>query len=193
MDDLEYSIQLQILIVFKTAAEKNHLNFFKSRGLNQQTMENLKALPTSALMQLAHYSPFELHCPEALLNTRMQSGIRKDKEKHLVRKAIQLGASRQCLQTFVVLNSKEYQRIREEVGYAPKRDKPMRLDDDLLVAISITHNNIKKQEHKLDEKFSALEILIKLSESHDIEINQLFNYYYKENIDLFDEERSFRK
>ncbi|MBS9781678.1 MAG: DUF2857 family protein [Gammaproteobacteria bacterium] len=192
MRDLEYNIQVQILMAFKTAAESGQINFFKARGLGQQTIDNLKALPTSALMQIAHYQPFDLTCSEAIFNTRLESGIKKDTEQKLVRKAIRLGASRKSLRAFVVMSSKNYADIREEVSFYEKRDKPTKIDDKQLIAIGHTHNNIKAQEKKLGIKYSALEILIKLSEAHNIEINQLYNYYYVDNADLFDGERSLR-
>lgn len=192
MKNLEYHLQLQILMAFKTAAETGQHNFLKQRGLTQRTIDNLIELPTSAIMQIAHYQPFDLKCPEALFNTRMESGIKKDKEDRLVRKAIRLGASRISLQAFVTINSKTYSDIRNEVGYPTKRDKPKRIDDRHLIAISQTHANIKAQEDKLGLKYTALEILIKLAEAHNYEINKLYSYYYKDNADLFDEERSLK-
>ncbi len=192
MTDLEYNIQVQILIAFKTAAEQGQINFFKSHNLSQKTIDNLKALPTSELMQIARYQPFNLDCSEAVFNTRLESGIKRDIEQKLVRQAIRLGASRKSLRAFVILSSKNYADIRKEVGYYEKRDKPTKIDDKLLIAIGHTHNNIKEQEKKLGVKYSALEMLIRLSEAHNIEINQLYNYYYAENADLFDEERSLR-
>lgn len=192
MADIEYHLQVQILMAFKTAAETGQTHFFSSRGLGQQTIDNLKALPTSALMQLAHYTPFDLTCPEVMFNMRLESGIKKERESKLVRKAIQLGASRNSLRAFVLITNKAYQSIREDVGYVDKRVKPPKLGDKQLIAISETHSNIKLQERKLGIKYSALEILIRLSEAHNIEINQLYNYYYTDNADLFDEERSLR-
>lgn len=192
MKDLEYYLQVQILTAFKTAAETGNLHFFRSRGLSQQIVDNLKALPPAAIMQIAHYHPFELNCPESVFNTRMESGIRKEKQKELVHKAIQLGASRSSLRSFVNISNTEYSQIRNQYGYTSNRDKPTKIGDKQLQVISVIHNNIKKQERKLGIKYSALEMLIMLSETQDIEINQLYTYYYTNNADLFDTERSLR-
>ncbi len=192
MADLDYHLQVQILMAFKTAAETGQTHFFRSRGLGQQTIDNLKALPTSALMQLARYQPVSLEFAESIFNARLETGIKKELESKLVRKAIKLGASRNSLRAFVLITNKSYSEIRQDIGYIDKRDKPPKLGDKQLIAISQTHANIKHQERKLGKKYTALEILIKLSEAHNIEINQLYNYYYTDNADLFDDERSLR-
>lgn len=189
---LEQEIQVAILLVYQKAAIENNRKFFIENGFSDKTMKEIKNLPLSALHRIAGSNLFSVNCSESALNSRLRSGIAKEREHELIVEAIKLGASRMTLQAFTNLPNNKYRLIRSELGLGEEpRSKPQQISSHVLDAISITHNNFKMTEKRLYQSLPALEVLVRLAAAHNIEINRLYIYYYKDHADLFEKERNF--
>lgn len=190
MIDIDLSIQAFILQQFQfAAANKQHRRWLRRKGFTEQMIDHLAALSPDATQKLIRSEPFQVTVSASLLASSLAGLNQRAARDRLAIRALKLGASRRMLNDLLDLQDSEYKRLKEYANLEPQsRHRPKAISMHVLNDLSDIHANLIRCYKRVGVDKHPLSILITLSEVTDIELNQIYESYYRQNHELFTRE-----
>ena len=188
MHPYDTQIQTALLTIFRSAADQHDERFLKEKGFNKEMIERLRRLPPELMSAIARYRPFDIKISAGLLSAKLSSVLSDAIREEQLIIAIKLGASRRCLSDVAGISDSEFARLKTRAGIKKEiRSRPRALNPDRLDEIAKIHSNLAQSLTRIGQNLDPLLILIRLSESVNLPINQIYQSYYIESADLFSE------
>lgn len=186
MDILE-NIQMFILQQYRqAAANPKHHRFLQQQGFSRDMIDNLINLSLEAEQVLIRSHPFKVVVSQSLLAMHLSGlAIRKEREEIAI-KALQLGASRRMLGDLLDISDNDYKRLKSLAKVpAQHRNRPRAISIDIYNDLSNLHANLVRGYQRQGIDPHPLRILISMAEATDIELNQIYDGYFRNNRELF--------
>lgn len=104
--------------------------------------------------------------------------------------ALRLGASRRMLHELLGLSEAEYNRLKTMAG-VPKaeRNRPQSLSLDMQDMLATIHNNLFNCYRRQGSEPHPLQLLIRMAEATNLELNRVYDGYYCKNYAVFSGEK----
>lgn len=190
MQDYDYQIQAFILQQYcAAAANTRHHRWLQRNGFSAGMIAQLRRLTLDARQILIRSSPFEVRLSD-VLKTRLGHLTARDEMEALVMTALRLGASRRMLHELLGLSEAEYNRLKTMAG-VPKaeRNRPQSLSLDMQDMLATIHNNLLNCYRRRGSEPHPLQLLIRMAETTDLELNRVYDGYYCKNYAGFSGEK----
>ena len=145
----------------------------------------LRRLTLDAQQILIRSSPFDVQLSD-VLKTQLGRLAARDEIDALVMTALRLGASRRMLHELLGLSDAEYNRLKTMAG-VPKaeRNRPQSLSLDTQDMLATIHNNLLNCYRRQGIEPHPLQLLIRMAETTDLELNRVYDGYYCKNYAAF--------
>ncbi|WP_298643544.1 STY4526/YPO1902 family pathogenicity island replication protein [uncultured Cardiobacterium sp.] len=182
MQDFDYQIQAFILQQYSAAAANpRHHRYLQRKGFSAGMIVQLRRLSLDARQILVRSSPFEVRLSD-VLKTRLGHLAARDEMEALVMTALRLGASRRMLHELLGLGEAEYNRLKTMAG-VPKaeRNRPQSLSLDMQDMLATIHNNLLNCYRRQGSEPHPLQLLIRMAETTNLELNRVYDGYYCKN------------
>lgn len=186
MHPYDAQIQTALLTIFRAAAVQRDDRFLKEKGFSKDMVERLQRLPPELMDAIARYRPFDIKISAGLLSAKLNNILNQTQREEQLIIAIKLGASRRCLADVANISDSEFSRLKTRAGVEKEiRSRPRALSPEKLDEIAKIHSNVALALTRLGESLDPLFILIRLSESVNLPVNQIYQSYYIESAELF--------
>ncbi len=183
-NDVSTRVGVTLLIELINAA-KNGNPLFKQLGIASTTMNDLSTMNISELYAVADCPFINYNINGRSLNVTVQRILRSRNREDLINSAIRHGASRIVMKLFANMSDKEFSKRRSELNLLENiRSRPSLLSDKEYVKLASLHSRYG-QNNPITEKIEHLRCLLYLSERMSIDINRIYQYFYKEQQTLF--------
>lgn len=187
MIDFLHNIQTYILQQYRQAAANPKLHrFLHQQGFTQEMIDNLVNLSLDAEQVLIRSHPFKIAVSQSLLAMHLSGlAVRKEREEIAI-KALKLGASRRMLGDLLEISDNDYKRLKALAKVpAQHRNRPRAISIDIYNDLSNLHANLIRGYQRQGVEPHPLQILISMAEATDIELNQIYDSYFRNNRELF--------
>lgn len=185
MENTEVTTRLGVtfLIELINSAKRGNPNF-KQLGIDQSTMNDLSNMNVSELHAVAETPFLEYDVNLRSLNLTIQRVLQRRSRDELLNSAIRHGASRFIMKLYSNMSHKEFNKRREMLSLGKLRNRPAMLNDIEYDKLATLHNTYG-QSHPISEKMDHLRCLLYLSEQMAIDMNRIYQYFYREHKELF--------
>ncbi|MFC0036579.1 STY4526/YPO1902 family pathogenicity island replication protein [Cardiobacterium valvarum] len=190
MQDYDYHIQAFILQQYcAAAANTRHHRWLQRKGFSVGMIAQLRRLTLDAQQILIRSSPFDVRLSD-ILKTQLGRLAARDEMDALVITALRLGASRRMLHELLGLSEAEYNRLKTMAG-VPKaeRNRPQSLSLDMQDMLATIHNNLFNCYRRQGSEPHPLQLLIRMAEATNLELNRVYDGYYCKNYAVFSGEK----
>ena len=173
------------LLVELISAARQHKGLYEQLGISPATFADLSRLSIAELYQIADGSFVSFNIDERTLNLRIQNALHSRDREGLLNDALRLGASRPVMYEYMKMSHAEFQTRREQLGLREIRKRPLQLPSADYGHLSGLHGEYVKYHGAPASGAEHLRCLVWLAEKSGNDLNRIYEYYYKDNIDLF--------
>ena len=186
MQDYDYHIQAYILQQYcAAAANTRHHRWLQRKGFSAGMIAQLRRLTLDAQQILIRSSPFDVQLSD-VLKTQLGRLAARDEIDALVMTALRLGASRRMLHELLGLSEAEYNHLKTMAGVPEaERNRPQSLSLDTQDMLATIHNNLLNCYRRQGIEPHPLQLLIRMAETTDLELNRVYDGYYCKNYAAF--------
>ena len=173
------------LLVEILSAARQHKGLYEQLGISQETFADLSRLSIAELYQIADGSFIGFNIDDRMLNLRVQNAMHSRDHEQLLNDALRLGASRPVMYQYMKMSHAEFQARRADLGLGEIRKRPAQLPSADYDSLSGLHSEYVKRHGAPEGGADHLRCLVWLAGKSGNDLNRIYEYYYKDNIDLF--------
>ncbi|RKW13979.1 STY4526/YPO1902 family pathogenicity island replication protein [Cardiobacterium hominis] len=173
------------LLIELLSAARQHKGLYLQLGISQETFADLSRLNIAELCQIADGGFVSININERMLNLRVQNALHSRDREELINDALRFGASRPIMYQYLKMSHAEFQTRRMQLGLREIRKRPQQLSSADYGRLSDLHGEYVKHHGAPTGGPDHLRCLVWLAEKSSNDLNRIYEYYYKDNIDLF--------
>lgn len=179
MKDINEQISILFLLELTSYAKKGH-PLPSQFGLSPQNIKDLSTMNMFEIHELAKSPFFEITINRGHLNQIIQKILDKRSKDEIINLAMQRGATRRIMKKYCSMSFKEFNGKRALLGMDNRRSRPADLKLEDYENLAILHNEFG-QHSPINTRFDHLRTLVYLAERSNIELNRIYEYFYREN------------